>query len=54
MSKNRTTKKTASILDSVVQATKEVTRTGAINGQAQIIKNTRTQEQETLKDVGEQ
>ena len=56
-SKNRTTKKTASILDSAVQATKEVTRTGAINGQAQIIKNierAKTQEQETLKDVGEQ
>ena len=56
-SKNRTTKKTASILDSAVQATKEVTRTGSINGQAQIIKNierAKTQEQETLKDVGEQ
>ena len=44
-----------SILDSAIKATEEGTRTGAINEQVQTIKSVekaKTQEQETLKDVG--
>ena len=55
--KNKDSQKTASVLDSAIKATEEGTRTGAINEQVQTIKSVekaKTQEQETLKDVGEQ
>jgi len=54
--KNRTVKKSSTVLESAIEATEETTRAGTINEQAQTIKSieeAKTQKQETQKSIGE-